>query len=46
MNITLHWICGIGFGLEFTTNTINDMSIGYCLVDVGVVRVQLAWYID
>ena len=34
MSITLHWIYGCSLGVEITTGQINNMSIGYLLIDV------------
>lgn len=45
MNITIQWIYGISFGIEFTTGKINDSDIGYCLIDLGITRFQVAWYL-
>lgn len=44
MDITLHWICGFQFGVEVTEAYVDQYSIGYLLIDVGIVRVQIAWY--
>lgn len=44
MGITVHTICGFQIGLEFTDNEVNGIPVGYLLVDIGIVRIQFAWY--
>jgi hypothetical protein len=46
MSITLQWICGCTFGIEITEALVEEQPIGYCLIDFGIVRVQLAWFIE
>jgi hypothetical protein len=46
MNVTIQWIWGFSFGIEFTSGIINEAPIGYCLIDLGITRLQFAWFID
>ena len=46
MNVTIQWINGFSLGVEFTSGTVNDTEIGYCLIDLGITRFQLAWYLN
>ena len=44
MITTLQLICGMQVGIEFTEAEVNDQMIGYCLIDLLLVRVQIAWF--
>lgn len=46
MNVTLQWICGFTIGVEITEGLIEDIPIGYCFIDLGILRVQIAWYLE
>ena len=44
MITTLQLICGMQVGIEFTEAEVNDQLIGYSLIDLLIVRVQIAWF--
>lgn len=45
MLCTIQPICGVQVGIEFTEQEIAEgHEIGYCLIDVFIVRFQIAWY--
>ena len=44
MIVTLQPICGVQLGIEFTEAEVEGHLIGYCLIDLLIIRVQLAWY--
>ena len=47
MVTTLQLICGMQIGIEFTEAEVkHDQVISYCLIDLLIVRVQIAWYKD
>ena len=45
METTIQPIYGISLGIEFTEDEKNDFNIGYCLIDLLFVRIQIAWYV-
>ena len=44
MRITVQPIVGIHFGFEFYDAIVDDNEVGYCLIDLFVIRIQIAWY--
>jgi hypothetical protein len=44
MIITIQPICGVQLGLEFTEAEVENIEVGYCLIDLLIIRIQLAWY--
>jgi len=44
MIATIQPICGVQLGIEFTEAEVNDIEISYCLIDLLIIRIQLAWY--
>jgi hypothetical protein len=44
MNVTVNPIMGIHLGFEFYDSVVNDDQIGYLLIDIFVIRIQIAWY--
>jgi len=45
MTVTVTTICGVQLGIELTDGFIEDKHIGYCLVDLFIIRIQFAWYV-
>jgi hypothetical protein len=46
MTCSVTTICGVQVGFEFTDGFINDKHIGYLLIDLAIIRIQFAWYIN
>ena len=46
MGVTLHPICGMQVGIELTDAEVNNIRISYILIDIFILRIQLAWYKD
>jgi hypothetical protein len=44
MTITFSPIMGMQVGFELTESIVNDERIGYCLIDIFILRIQLAWF--
>lgn len=44
MITTLQFICGMQVGIEFTEAEVNDQVISYCLIDLLILRIQIAWF--
>lgn len=44
MITTIQPICGVQVGVEFYDQEIEGMEIGYFLIDIFIIRIQLAWY--
>jgi|TARA_R110001606_G_scaffold211126_1_gene358611 hypothetical protein len=44
MRITLQPIMGIHLGFELYDSYVEDIEVGYLLVDILVIRIQFAWY--
>ena len=44
MIATLQPICGVQLGIEFTEAEVNDQVISYCLIDLLILRIQIAWF--
>lgn len=44
MTVTLHALCGFQLGFELAENQVNDELISYLLIDLGILRIQCAWY--
>lgn len=44
MRITMQPIMGIHLGFEFYDSEIEGNEVGYLLIDLLIVRVQVAWY--
>jgi len=44
MITTIQPICGVQLGVEFTEAEVNGIEVGYCLIDLLIIRIQLAWY--
>jgi len=44
MIATLQFICGMQVGIEFTEAEVNDQLISYCLIDLLILRIQIAWF--
>jgi hypothetical protein len=44
MITTLQPICGVQLGIEFTEAEVNDQTISYILVDLLILRIQIAWF--
>ena len=37
-------LMGVGIGIEFTEQKHDEQLIHYCLIDVLILRFQVAWY--
>jgi len=46
MTISIGPICGVQVGVELTEGQIDDKRIGYFLIDVFILRIQCAWFIN
>jgi len=44
MSITFSPLMGMGIGIEFTEATREEHLIHYCLIDIVILRVQIAWF--
>jgi len=44
MITTLQPICGVQIGIEFTEAEVNGSTISYCLIDILILRIQIAWF--
>jgi hypothetical protein len=44
MLATLQPICGVQIGVEFTEAEIDGKIISYCLIDLLILRIQVAWF--
>lgn len=44
MITTLQPICGIQLGIEWTEAEVNDEVISYILIDLLILRIQIAWF--
>ena len=44
MITTIQPICGVQVGFELTEAEVNDQEIGYVLIDLFILRIQIAWY--
>ena len=44
MAITAYPIMGVQFGFEFTSNEVDGNELDYLLIDIFIIRVQIAWY--
>ena len=44
MKFSVGPLMGVGFGIEFTEQVHNQRLIHYCLIDVLILRFQVAWY--
>lgn len=44
MIATIQPICGVQLGIELTEGEVEGQAIGYCLIDILIIRIQLAWY--
>jgi hypothetical protein len=44
MITTLQPICGVQLGIEFTEAEVNDTIVSYCLIDLLILRIQIAWF--
>ena len=44
MIATIQPICGVQVGFELTEGEVDDQVIGYCLIDLLILRIQIAWY--
>jgi hypothetical protein len=44
MIATLQPICGVQIGVEFTEAEIDGKIISYCLIDLLILRIQVAWF--
>ena len=44
MKFTVGPLMGVGVGIEFTEQVHNKRLINYCLIDILILRFQVAWY--
>jgi len=44
MSITFSPLMGMGVGIEFTEARQSEHLIHYCLIDIVILRVQIAWF--
>ena len=44
MKLSVGPLMGVGVGIEFTEQVHENRLIHYCLIDVLILRFQLAWY--
>ena len=44
MLATLQPICGVQIGVEFTEAEVDGKIISYCLIDLLILRIQVAWF--
>ena len=44
MRFSVGPLMGVGVGIEFTEQVHDKRLIHYCLIDVLILRFQLAWY--
>ena len=44
MKLSVSPLMGMGIGIEFTEQIHDRNLIHYCLIDVVILRFQLAWY--
>jgi hypothetical protein len=44
MITTIQPICGVQLGFELTEAEVDDQEIGYVLIDLLILRIQIAWY--
>ena len=44
MITTLQPICGVQVGIEWTEAEVNDEIISYILIDLLILRIQIAWF--
>lgn len=44
MITTIQPICGVQLGFELTEAEIDEHEIGYVLIDLLILRIQIAWY--
>lgn len=44
MITTLQPICGVQVGIEWTEAEVNDEVISYILIDLLILRIQIAWF--
>jgi len=44
MITTLQPICGVQLGIEWTEAEVNDETISYILIDLLILRIQIAWF--
>jgi len=44
MLATLQPICGVQIGVEFTEAEIDGKIISYCLIDLLILRIKVAWF--
>ena len=39
-------ICGVQLGVEMFEQQVEDFVIGYVLIDIFILRIQIAWYVE
>ena len=44
MRFSVGPLMGVGIGIEFTEQRHDERLIHYCLIDVLILRFQVAWY--
>lgn len=44
VRISVGPLCGFGVGFEFTQQVHDESVIDYCLIDIFILRFQVAWY--
>jgi hypothetical protein len=44
MLATLQPICGVQLGIELTEAEVEDKVISYILIDLLILRIQIAWF--
>jgi len=44
MRFSVGPLMGVGIGIEFTEQKHENRLIQYCLIDVLILRFQIAWY--
>ena len=46
MVTTFSPICGVQLGIEHFHQDVGDETVGYLLIDLLIIRIQFAWYIQ
>jgi len=44
MITTFSTICGVQLGIEHFYQQVEDVTVGYFLIDIFIIRIQFAWY--
>jgi hypothetical protein len=46
MITTVSTICGMQVGIEHFYQKVEDVTVGYLLIDIFIIRIQFAWYVE